>query len=153
MNEDRIPLLKGFQAQAKAMNRPTPLLDEFIRTYPEGVPNPGYTKIRANLFTRYEFSRGPLKGFYLGGGTNWRTRTFRGNADLNQDGVAEELWTPSYALFSVLAGFRTRLANRPTSIAVNIDNLLDREYYRANTNTTGSWGDPRIFKLTIVTDF
>jgi hypothetical protein len=153
VNEDRIPLLKGFQAQAQAMNRPTPLLDEFIRTFPEGVPNPGYTKARANLFTRYEFSRGPLKGVYVGGGGNLRTKTFRGNADLNQDGVAEALWSPPYTLFSLLAGYRTQIANRPTSFAVNIDNLLDKDYYRSNTNTTGSWGDPRSFKLTIITDF
>jgi len=135
------------------MNRPTPLLDEFIRTFPEGVPNPGYTKARANLFTRYEFSRGPLKGVYVGGGGNWRTKTFRGNSDVNQDGVAEALWSPPYILFSLLAGYRTQIAHRPTSLAVNIDNLLDKDYYRSNTNTTGSWGDPRSFKLTIITDF
>lgn len=153
VNKDRIPLLKGFQAEAKAMNRPTPLLDEFIRTYPEGVPNAGYTKARANLFTRYEFSRGPLKGFSIGGGSNFRTKTFRGNVDLNQDGVAEALWSPSYTLVSLLCGYRTRIANRPTSIGLNIDNLLDKDYYRANTNTSGSWGDPRSYRLTIITDF
>lgn len=153
VSKDRIPLLKGFQAEAKAMNRPTPLLDEFIRTYPEGVPNAGYTKARANLFMRYEFSRGVLKGFSIGGGGNYRTKTFRGNYDLNQDTIAEELWSPSYTLVSLLCGYRTRLANRPTSINLNIDNALDKDYYRSTTNATGSWGDPRSWRLTVVTDF
>jgi len=153
VNEDRIPLLKGFQAQARTLNQPTPLLDAFINELPEGVPNPGYTKDRANLFTRYTFSEGRLKGLYIGGGANWRTQTYRGNLDLNQDGIAEALWSPSYTLVSLLGGYRTRLANRWTTFAVNVDNVLDKEYYRSATNTSGSWGDPRSYRLTIVTEF
>jgi outer membrane receptor for ferric coprogen and ferric-rhodotorulic acid len=153
VTEDRLPLLKGFQAEARKLGRPTPLLDAFLLTFPDGVPNAGYTKVRANLFTRYEFSRGWLKGLSLGGGGNWRERTFRGNADVNNDGTAEQLWSPSYYTLSLSAGYRTKVFNRPTSFALNVDNLLDKEYYLSATTTSGSWGAPRSFRLTMFVDF
>lgn len=155
VNEDRAPLLKGFQAEAKALNRPTPLLDSFLETIPEGLPNPGYTKSRFNIFTRYTFSQGFLKGAYIGGGVNYRQPTYRGTADL--DGIAAtpvvDLWSPAYSLYSLLAGYSTRLYQRPTTFALNISNLLDKEYYRSGGIASGSWGDPRSFRVTIITEF
>lgn len=153
ITEDRLPQLKAFQAQARALGKTTPLLDAFMPTFPEGVPTAGYTKTRANIFTRYDFKRGPLKGLYLGGGANWRGRTFRGNADLNQDGFAENLWSPSYTLFSLLAGYQTRILNHRTVVALNVDNLFDRDYYRSGATNSGSWGDPRSFRLNVTTEF
>ncbi len=153
ITEDRAPFLKSFQAEAKALNRPTPLLDAFLLTIPEGVPNAGYTKLRANFFTRYSFSQGRLKGFYVGGGANWRDQTFRGNAVTVQGGPVQELWSPSYYIVTALAGYQTKLFNRPTSFAVNVSNLLDKEYYLSATTTTGSWGAPRSWRLTMMTDF
>ena len=153
ITEDRAPFLKGFQAQAKALNRPTPLLDAFLLTIPEGVPNAGYTKLRANIFTRYSFSQGRLKGFYLGGGANWRDQTFRGNAVVVQGGSVEALWSPSYYVVTLLGGYQTKVFNRPTSFAVNVSNVLDKAYYLSATTSTGSWGAPRSWRLTMITDF
>ena len=154
-NVDRAPILKAFQAEAKALNKPTPLLNDFLLTVPEGLPNPGYTKLRANIFTRYRFEEGFLKGFYFGVGANWRQPTYRGTADL--DGIAAtptvDLWSPSYTLCNLLAGYRTKIVKRPTTFAFNIDNLTNKEYYRSTALGTGSWGDPRSFKLTVITEF
>ena len=61
----------------------TPLLDAFLLTYPEGVPNPGYTKARANVFARYQVMEGALKGISFGLGANWRLRTYRGSVNLS----------------------------------------------------------------------
>ena len=55
---NRLPQLKAFQAAAKAQSKATPLLDAFLLTFPEGVPSAGYTKARANVFTRYDFTQG-----------------------------------------------------------------------------------------------
>ncbi len=155
VNENRSPLLKGFQAQAKQLNQPTPLLDEFLLTIKEGDPNPGYTKLRANMFTRFTFMEGALKGAYVGGGVNWRDQTFRGNGDVDSDPATAvvPVWGPSYALYSVLAGYRTKVFNRVTSFALNVGNLFDKEYYRSAGIGTGSWGEPRSYRLTIMTDF
>lgn len=52
-------------------------------------------KMTSNLVARYGFEDGALKGFNIGGGLQYRGRGFRGNFDLNQDGFAEELWSPT----------------------------------------------------------
>ncbi len=153
VTENRLPLLKGFQAEAKALGQPTPLLDALLLTFPEGVPNAGYTKTRANIFTRYEFSTGALKGFYFGGGANWRQPTFRGNAVVVQGTPVAALWSPSYTVATVLAGYRTKILQRTTTFALNIDNVFDQDYYLSATTTTGSWGAPRGYRFGMTTDF
>jgi iron complex outermembrane recepter protein len=154
VNEERAPLLRSFQAEAKQLNQPTPLLDEFIQTIREGDPNPGYTKARGNMFTRYTFTQGVLKGAYVGGGLNWRQPTFRGNGDHDSDPSTpvQPVWGPSYTLYSFLAGYRTRAFNRPASFALNISNLFNKEYYRSAGIGSGSWGEPRAYRFTFTTD-
>jgi outer membrane receptor for ferric coprogen and ferric-rhodotorulic acid len=153
VTEERLPLLKGFQTQAQALGKPTPLLDAFLLTFPEGVPNAGYTKTRANLFTRYEFTTGRLKGLYVGGGANWRQPTFRGNGAVVQGGPVVSLWSPAYTVASALAGYRAKVFDRPTTFAVNVDNVFNKDYYLSATTTTGSWGTPRSLRFTLTTDF
>jgi iron complex outermembrane recepter protein len=155
VTEDRAPYLKGFQAEAKAMNQPTPLLDEFLLTIPEGVPNAGYTKVRSNIFTRYTFIEGALKGAYFGGGVNYRDKTYRGTGDhdMNPATPVAEMWSPGYSLYSLLAGYSTRLYNRPVTFALNVSNVFDKEYYRSGGIASGSWGEPRSFRFSLRTDF
>jgi iron complex outermembrane recepter protein len=155
VTSERAPVLKSFQAEAKALNQPTPLLDEFLLTFPEGVPNAGYTKARANIFTRYTFIEGVLKGAYIGGGVNWREPTYRGDGDHDSNPATplQALWSPGYSLYSVLAGYRANVFKRPTTFALNVSNLFDKEYYRSGGIASGSWGEPRSFRLTVSTDF
>ena len=155
VTSDRVPFLKGFQAEARAMNQPTPLLDEFLLTIPEGVPNAGYTKARGNIFTRYTFVEGVLKGAYIGGGVNYREPTFRGNGDHDSNTATPvvEMWSPGYSLYSLLAGYRTRIYNRPVTFALNVNNVFDKEYYRSGGIASGSWGDPRSFRFSLSCDF
>ncbi len=153
VTEERLPLLHGFQAQARALSRPTPLLDALLLTFPEGVPNAGYTKTRANIFTRYEFSRGALKGLYVGGGANWRQPTFRGNAVVVQGQPVQSLWSPQYFVATALAGYRAKLFERMTTFALNVDNVFNKDYYLSATTTTGQWGAPRSFRFTMMVDW
>lgn len=149
---ERLPQLKYFQTKAREEGHPTPLLDAFLLTVPDKVPNAGFTKYRANFFTRYDFASGWLKSFYVGGGYNWRDKTYRGNYDLNQDGVAESLWSPSYGIVTLLAGYRTKLFGRPTTAAFNMDNVIDKVYFRSGDFSTGSWGAPRSFRFTLAVE-
>lgn len=155
ITEDRLPVLKSFQSEARALGQPTPLLDEFLLSYPDGVPNAGYTKERGNIFMRYTFTEGFLKGAYIGGGLNHRLRTYRGTGDhdANTATPVEPMWSPAYTLYTLLAGYRTKMWNRQVSFALNVSNLFDKEYYRSSSTTTGSWGDPRSFRLTTIVDF
>ena len=149
---DRYPALIAYRDRAKAQNQATPETDSFLATVPEGTPVPGFTKVRSNLITNYRFSAGPLKGFSIGGGFQYRDEAYRGNFDLNRDGVAEKLWSPGYVLANLMAGYRTKFRNRPLSVTLNINNLLDKDYFRSFGLASGAWGEGRNFRLAIRTD-
>jgi len=159
VNVDRAPLLHDFQAEAKTLNKPTPLLNDFLLTIPEGLPNPGYTKARGNLFSHYRFAEGALKGFSVGVGGNWRLRTYRGSANIS--GITSgpltsptlSLYSPAYTLYVLSAGYSRKIYNRNTQFNLNVDNVTNKDYYRSAAAAGGSWGDPRSFKLTMATEF
>ncbi|MEO6246334.1 MAG: TonB-dependent receptor plug domain-containing protein [Opitutaceae bacterium] len=153
VNTDRAPLLKAFRDQAKALNQATPLLNDLLLTIPEGVPNGGYTKARGNFFTRYAFSEGALRGFSVGGGGNWRLRTYRGTAALaTATATPTNIWSPAYTLYTAYLGYSRKIYNRSTSFQLNVDNVFDKEYFRSAAIGSGSWGEPRSFKFTVSTN-
>ena len=153
-NVDRVPILKEFQAEGKALNKPTPLLNDLISTVPEGVPNGGFTKARGNLVSRYVLSQGALKGFAIGGGANWRLRTYRGAVNLTgaAGAASTNLYSPAYTLYNAFFSYNRKVLNRNTTFQLNVDNLFDKDYYRSAAIGSASWGDPRSFRLTVSTD-
>ena len=153
VNTDRVPLLKAFRDEAKALNKPTPVLNDLLVTIPEGVPNGGYTKARGNFFSRYQFSEGALKGFAFGGGMNWRLRTYRGTVAIaTANSTPTDLWSPAYSLYNAYFSYARKVLNRNTTFQLNVDNLLNKEYYRSAAVGSGSWGDPRTFRFTMSTE-
>jgi outer membrane receptor protein involved in Fe transport len=150
---DRYPALNLYRARAKAENKPTPETDAFLSTSPAGTPVPGFTKTRSNLVTNYRFTQGALKGASIGGGFQYRSKAYRGNFDLNRDGVAEMLWSPPYFVGNVMMGYRTKLMNRPVSFNLNLNNILDKDYYRSYGLASGAWGEGRNFRCSIRTEF
>lgn len=149
---DRYPQLKAAREMAQAAGHPTPVTDAFLATVPDGTPVAGFTKLRSNLVTSYRFESGFLKGFSIGGGGQYREKTYQGNFDRNLDGVAEELWTPSYFIGNLMLGYRTRLWNRTTNIGFNINNVFDKRYFRATALSTGAAGIGRQFRLSVRVD-
>ena len=59
----------------------------------------------------------------------------------------EELWTSGYTLFIVMLGHRTRIFDRQVNLALNINNIFDKDYYRALSLASGAWGEGRSFRL------
>jgi outer membrane receptor protein involved in Fe transport len=144
---NRYPQLKAFQARAKAQNSPTPLTDAFLAAVPDGTPLPGFTKTRSNLVTNYRFAGGPLKGLLIGGGGQYREKSYQGNFDLNRDGVAEQLWTPGYILWNVMLGYRAKILERKVDFSANINNIADKSYFRSYSLSAGGWGEGRNFRV------
>ncbi|WP_414661618.1 TonB-dependent siderophore receptor [Horticoccus sp. 23ND18S-11] len=144
---ERYPQLKDFQARAKARSIATPDTDAFLASAPDGTPLPGFTKLRSNLVTMYRFDRGPLKDFSFGGSVQFRDKSYQGNFDLNNDGVAEELWTSGYTLWNVMFGYRTKIRNRRVDLSINVNNLFDKDYFRSFALATGAWGEGRSFRF------
>ena len=73
---------------------------------------------------------------------------------LNVAGVFRTLFgIDTAAILTLLAGYRVNIYKRPTTFALNVSNLFEKEYYRSTGIATGSWGEPRSFRLTVSTDF
>lgn len=146
-NTDRYPALISVWQRAKSQNFATPLTDAFLATVPEGTPSAGFTKVRSNLVTQYRFDKGPLDRFMIGASAQYRKETYRANFDLNRDGVAEQLWTPGYTVANLMMGYRARILNRWVDFNLNINNLFDKNYFRATSLSTGAVGAPRDFRF------
>ena len=146
---ERYPDTKAARAIANASGNPTPVTDAFLDSVPDGTPVAGFTKVRSNLVTTYRFEHGPLRGFSIGGGGQYRKESYQGNFDRDLDGTAEMIWTPGYFVGNLMLGYRTRLMNRPINIGLNINNIFDKRYYRASSLSTGAVGIGRDFRLSI----
>lgn len=150
---ETLPQLREFQARARAQNAPTPLLDAFLDSVKDGTPLRGYTKLRGNLVTRYTFGGDLLKGLSVGGGVQYRDRSFLGNLDRDRDGTAEMIWAPGYVVWNLSLGYSAKVWGQNTSYQLGVTNLFDREYYRANTLNNGSWNPGRTFRFSATVRF
>ena len=150
---ERYPQLKGFQALARDRSISTPDTDTFLASAPDGTPLPGFTKLRSNLVTLYRFEGGPLKDFSIGGGAQYRDKSYQGNFDLNLDGTAEELWSSGYTLYNLMFGYRTKILRRRVDFSLNINNVFDKDYFRSFALATGAWGEGRNFRGAVRIEF
>ena len=96
----------------------------------------------------YRFQEGAVKNFSIGGGVQYRDKSYRGNFDLNLDGVAEELWSPGYTLYTLMTGYRTKILNRNVDFNLNVYNVFDKDYFRSFSLFSGAWGDRRTYRFT-----
>ncbi len=144
---ERYPDTKAAKAIANAAGGQTPVTDAFLASVPDGTPVAGFTRVRSNLVTSYRFESGPLRGFSIGGGGQYRKESYQGNFDRDRDGVAEMIWTPGYFVGNLMLGYRTRVLNRTVNLGLNINNVFDKQYYRASSLSTGAVGVGRDFRF------
>ena len=93
----------------------------------EYTENDGGTKLgtrrqKANVFTRYTFASGWLRGAYVGAGANYQSKLFSG-----LDPAKKEVWSPSYWRADAMAGYTVRglRKDRRLSFQLNVYNLLN----------------------------
>ncbi|MGC3964995.1 MAG: TonB-dependent siderophore receptor [Rhodocyclaceae bacterium] len=92
-----------------------------------------------NVWTRYDFQGGLLRGAYVGGGVRGMSSFYNlsGNYRIEQD---------AYAVFDALLGYRF---SPNVDVSLSINNLFDKEYYQRVGSTTvfNFYGEPRSFWL------
>jgi outer membrane receptor protein involved in Fe transport len=49
-------------------------------------------------------------------------------------------------------GYRTRVWNRTTNFSLNVNNVLDKEYFISRGLSSGAWGEGRSFRLAMRID-
>jgi hypothetical protein len=130
-----------------------------LLTSVEGVGVVGFRKYKGNLFTRYDFSTGPLKGFFVGGGYIWQSKML----------IAQPIpsileYSGTYSNGNGLIGYTFKMAKHPASVQLNISNIFNEIapiIYRRNTvsgmgntfPTSAEFPNPRAYQLTMECKF
>ena len=92
----------------------------FLGSHPEAT-----VKDLANLWTRYSFKNGAIKGLWVGGGFNHTGRKAQRSNN-------PKLFLPGETLWNSALGYDWKWNGRPTSLVVNWQNMGDIEYFPAN---------------------
>lgn len=92
----------------------------FLGSHPEAS-----VKALANLWTRYSFKEGALKGAWVGGGFNYTGKKAQRSNN-------PKLFLPAEILWNSAVGYDWKWENRPVSAAINWQNMGDIEYFPAN---------------------
>jgi iron complex outermembrane recepter protein len=106
---------------------------------------------KANLWTRYNFSEGNLKGFTIGGGYRYQAGNMAG---VNLD-TGSKLYGNSTSLFDFMASYRTKgflgFGDNQVSYQLNISNLFDADTLVATKifrdTVTGEPFNKRVYRL------
>ncbi|MBL9203240.1 MAG: TonB-dependent receptor [Opitutaceae bacterium] len=99
-----------------------------VGSHLESVP-----RFNVNVWNKYTFTTGRLRGFYVGGGVNVLGETY-----------AHPSWTipvrsETVALIDAVVGYTTKIGDLPVDARVNVRNLADKDYL----NGTFQYGEPR----------
>ena len=92
----------------------------FLGSHPEAS-----VKALANLWTRYTFATGALKGFWVGGGFNY---TGRKAQRVNNP----KLYLPSDILWNSAFGYDWKWEGHAMNATINWQNMANEEYFPAN---------------------
>jgi iron complex outermembrane receptor protein len=113
----------------------------------QGFELPGISRHMGSLWTTYEFQNGDWKGLKIGGGSNYRSKSY---GDL-----FDSFHVPSYATVGLMGSYSWMLNGYKLTAQLNVDNLLDTRYYsEANGGPTNvTVGTPRMFKGTLRMEF
>ncbi|WKJ90303.1 TonB-dependent receptor [Methylomonas montana] len=84
----------------------------------------------ASLWNTYEFLGGDLRGLKFGGGVLVRDQREGDNSNTFQ--------LPGYATINLLASYTLNIGKTKFTAQLNIDNLLNKNYYDSASNSTGN---------------
>lgn len=123
--------------------------------YPKDKSLPGVTRYTGTFFGRYTVTSGRLRGLFVGGGANYRSRNYAGYIDTNNDSVTDSLESfGGYATFDFLAGYSFKVgAKARVTLRANLRNAFDREYIVATDVNFAGYGDARQFMFTTGIEF
>jgi outer membrane receptor protein involved in Fe transport len=97
-----------------------------------------------NLWNKYSFNDGALRGLMIGGGLRYRSEIVVSNSrdwNPNRDGVT----AGDYTVFDLLVGYNTELWGIDTSFNLNVTNLFDK------LHSEGGWNYARGREIALTT--
>ena len=113
--------------------------DAFIT---EDIDNPNFVgqalaSVPKNSFaswTKYEFTEGPMAGFYIGGGL-----TAKSDSPTNPNPVQDNLRNPSFSRVDLLIGWEGQIHGKDITINLNVKNLTDEYYIERFVEAGTNW--------------
>ena len=123
----------------------------------DGLRSTGAYKWNANYFTSYRFNSGRLRGVTVGGGARYTSERFVGRTSaVDAAGVNQytEWCNDDLIVFNAMARYEFRFKDKPASVQLNVENLLNNKQvdFRNITTVAGTtyyngfaWIEP--FKL------
>jgi outer membrane receptor protein involved in Fe transport len=125
---------------------------DYIRDAAPGLVRGRSYRDTVNLFTRYSFRAGKLRGLTVGGGMS-----YRGPAALNSqmiNGNVVTLWGSVFTEYEAMAAYAFRLGDRYRGrVQLNIRNLLDRQRYEEVNLSQTRYEAPRSYSLNTTLSF
>jgi iron complex outermembrane receptor protein len=103
-----------------------------IGNAPQGVP-----ANMANLWSTYKFSTGGVPGFQVGGGVNYRDKTWSDTTNVNS--------VPAYLIGNAMIGWE----NPNWGVALNVKNITNERYFVAANGAGGFVGEGLSAFLTV----
>ena len=100
--------------------------------HPQGVP-----AYMANLWTTYAFSIGGIAGFKIGGGLNYRDKTYSDTTNINS--------VPAFVIGNAMIGWD----NANWGVALNVKNITNERYFIAANGAGGFVGEGLSAFLTV----
>ena len=112
-------------------------METYLGSHPEAT-----VKALFNLWTRYSFTTGDLKGLWIGGGFNHTGRKAQRTNN-------PKLFLPAETLWNSAVGYDWKWEGRPVTATINWQNMADIEYFPANQQR----GMPGRAVLSVTTKF
>jgi iron complex outermembrane recepter protein len=106
----------------------------------QGNRFPNVPKHGGSVWTTYDFQQNMLRGIKVGGGF-----VARGEREVNQENDAQ---MPGYLLVNLMAGYAFTVGRSRVTAQLNIENVLDKEYFPSSAGFGRSRidvGTPRMF--------
>jgi hypothetical protein len=110
-----------------------------------GLPYSAVPDTMYNVWNRYQFSSGALKGLILAGGFHHNSSTIFGSGNVNYVGF----YTPAFTVYDAMIGYKFRALGhdiRAQLLVRNFTNLIYRD-------DGGVFGDPRTWVVSLNTHF
>jgi len=115
-------------------------IDVILARNADGLPRVNQADYVANVFSRYRFAQGALRGFSFGAGVNFlgkRLMALRTGFPPDYSG--------SYRTFTALLGYERKWRNVTGSFQLNVTNLLNDENFRYTSLL--ATGTPQLFRI------
>lgn len=105
------------------------------------------------VYTTYNLTSGPLEGLTVGGGINWQSAIWTAATIpvSNTATIRTDVRQKAYTLVNLMVRYPL---TEQVSLSLNVDNLLDKEYYRrVGFYNGGYFGEPRKVTATVRAKF